>query len=140
MSNVLPVDISFKRGISAPFWHLFDKIGPLLLLAVVLLAVTAVRPTFLTSANLLTIGLQASVNALLAIGQTLVVVAGGIDLSVGTTMSLSMATIRFSLNLFGMEPFPQQIVVGVVLIGAVYLDTIRVAQEERRTKARAHHH
>jgi ribose transport system permease protein len=51
--------------------------------------------------------------------------------------ALVMATIRFALNLFGMEPFLQQIVVGVVLIGAVYLDTIRVAQEESRTKTRA---
>jgi len=51
-----------------------------------------------------------------------------------------MATIRFSLNLFGMEPFLQQIVVGFVLIGAVYLDTVRVTQEERRSKIRARQH
>lgn len=54
--------------------------------------------------------------------------------------ALVMATIRFALNLLGMEPFIQQIVVGVVLIGAVYLDTIRVAQEEKRTKAQARNH
>ena len=54
--------------------------------------------------------------------------------------ALVIATIRFVLNLFGIEPSLQQIVVGVVLIGAVYLDTIRVAQEASRTKARARHH
>lgn len=324
--------------IGMQFWRLFDRIGPLLLLIVILALVTAIHPSFLTRANLLTIGLQASVNGILAIGETFVIVAGGIDLSVGTMMSLSMvvmavatltvgipmpvaclialamgslgglvngfliaygripafivtlgmlgiaqgtalklsggysmygfpdwfdfigngdvlgvpfplvilaavalvalyifkerqvgryafamganeesvrragvnvprlkvkvyvfsgltvglaaivlasrinsahpgiglgfeldaiaasviggaslmggrgtvigaisgalvmATIRFSLNLFGMEPFLQQIVVGVVLIGAVYLDTIRVAQEERRSKVRARQH
>lgn len=50
--------------------------------------------------------------------------------------ALVMAIIRFALNLFGMEPFLQQIVVGVVLIGAVYLDMIRVAQEASQTKTR----
>jgi ribose transport system permease protein len=114
MSNVLPGDISFKRGISVPFWRLFDKIGPLLLLAVVLLAVTAVRPTFLTSANLLTIGLQASVNALLAIGQTLVIIAGGIDLSVGTMMSLSMVAMALSTTTLGV-PMPLGMVIAVAL-------------------------
>jgi len=54
--------------------------------------------------------------------------------------ALVMATIRFSLNLFGMEPFLQQIVVGFVLIGAVYLDTVRITQEERRSKIRARQH
>jgi len=114
MWNVLPVDISFKRGISAPFWRLFDKIGPLLLLAVVLLAVTAVRPTLLTGANLLTIGLQASVNALLAIGQTLVIIAGGIDLSVGTMMSLSMVAMALSTTVLGV-PMPLGMVIAVAL-------------------------
>lgn len=50
-----------------------------------------------------------------------------------------MATIRFSPNLIGMEPFVQQIIVGVVLISAVYLDTVRVAQEEIRSRLRARH-
>jgi Branched-chain amino acid transport system / permease component len=40
----------------------------------------------------MTIGLQAAVRALLAIGELLVIISGGIDLSVGTSMSLSMVT------------------------------------------------
>ena len=88
MSNLVS-SISNTGGIAVQFWRLFDKVGPLLLLVVVLLVVTAIHPAFLTSANLMTIGLQASVNALLAIGQTLVIISGGIDLSVGTMMSLS---------------------------------------------------
>lgn len=48
-----------------------------------------------------------------------------------------MASIRFALNLGGIEPFLQQVVVGVVLIGAVYLDQVRLRQEEYWSKIRA---
>ena len=39
--------------------------------------------------------------------------------------ALIMSEIRFSLNILGMSPFIQQIVVGAILIAAVYIDTIR---------------
>jgi ribose transport system permease protein len=39
--------------------------------------------------------------------------------------ALIMSEIRFGLNVLGMSPFIQQIVVGVILIVAVYLDTVR---------------
>ncbi|WP_434291016.1 ABC transporter permease [Celeribacter sp. SCSIO 80788] len=39
--------------------------------------------------------------------------------------ALIMSEIRFGLNILGMSPFIQQIVVGVVLIAAVYIDTMR---------------
>jgi ribose transport system permease protein len=48
-----------------------------------------------------------------------------------------MAAIRFALNLAGIEPFLQQVFVGIVLIGAVYLDQIRIRQEEYWSKVRA---
>jgi ribose transport system permease protein len=48
-----------------------------------------------------------------------------------------MASIRFALNLGGIEPFLQQVVVGIVLIGAVYLDQVRLRQEEYWSKVRA---
>jgi ribose transport system permease protein len=114
MSNLVSSNISNTGGFAVQFWRLFDKIGPLLLLVVVLLVVTAIHPTFLTSANLMTIGLQASVNALLAIGQTLVIISGGIDLSVGTMMSLSMVVMAVSTMSFGV-PMPLSMIVAIAL-------------------------
>src|SRR5690606_7647722 len=38
--------------------------------------------------------------------------------------ALIMATIRFGLNVLGMSPFVQQIVIGAILIAAVYLDIV----------------
>lgn len=44
---------------------------------------------FLTVDNVLTVALQSSIIAVIAIGQTLVLITGGIDLSVGATIGLS---------------------------------------------------
>jgi ribose transport system permease protein len=46
-------------------------------------------PTFLTRQNLLNVANQISVVAILAIGMTLVIITGGIDLSVGSVVALS---------------------------------------------------
>jgi ribose transport system permease protein len=45
--------------------------------------------TFLTVGNIENIALQASVNAVLAIGMTMVIVTAGIDLSVGSTLAVA---------------------------------------------------
>ncbi len=44
---------------------------------------------FLTRDNLITVGVQIAVVAILAIGETFVIVAGGIDLSVGSVLALA---------------------------------------------------
>jgi ribose transport system permease protein len=46
-------------------------------------------PKFLTWGNLINIANQSAINAILAIGMTLVIVAGGIDLSVGSLMAFA---------------------------------------------------
>lgn len=45
--------------------------------------------------------------------------------------ALIMSEIRFGLNVLGMSPFIQQIVVGVILIAAVWLDTLRTPANSR---------
>jgi len=73
-------------------WRLFNRFGPAIVLMAVVAGMSIAHPDFLTISNLMTIGLQAAVRALLAIGELLVIISGGIDLSVGTAMSLSMVT------------------------------------------------
>ena len=58
----------------------------LLLLAVV---IAIMQPAFLNAQNLLNVGVQAAVIAIMAFGMTFVVVAGGIDLSVGSIAALA---------------------------------------------------
>src|SRR5258708_13136365 len=83
---------------SAQIWKLFESLGPVILLFVVVAVIAIIKPSFILPANLLTVGLQGSVNAVLSIGMTLVIVSGGIDLSVGTMMSLSMVVMAICTN------------------------------------------
>ncbi len=52
-------------------------------------ALTVLTPTFFTSQNILNVGRQVSVTAILAAGQTFVILAAGIDLSVGSLVGLA---------------------------------------------------
>jgi ribose transport system permease protein len=63
--------------------------GPWLLLAVLMVAAAALSSAFLRPTNLLNILRQASPLAVVAIGQTLVILIGGIDVSVGAVVSLT---------------------------------------------------
>ena len=63
--------------------------GALVGLVVLCIALVIATPDFLTGQNLLNIGIQVSTVAVLAFGMTFVIVAGGIDLSVGAVAALS---------------------------------------------------
>ncbi|MCY0906370.1 ABC transporter permease [Arthrobacter sp. H14-L1] len=63
--------------------------GALVGLVVLCIALFIATPDFLTGRNLLNIGIQVSTVAVLAFGMTFVIVAGGIDLSVGSVAALS---------------------------------------------------
>jgi ribose transport system permease protein len=73
----------------------------LLLLGIVL---TVSSPVFLTRANLLNVGLAASVSALLAVGQTYVIILAEIDLSVGAALGFSSVISALTLRDHGLVP------------------------------------
>jgi erythritol transport system permease protein len=58
-------------------------------LIVIMALFTFLSPSFLTSSNIVTVLVQSSINGLLAIGMTFVIVSGGIDLSVGSIAGLA---------------------------------------------------
>jgi ribose transport system permease protein len=67
-------------------WREFNVVLAVFLLSTVL---TLSSDAFLTSANLFSVMRAFSLTAIMAIGQTMVILTGGIDLSVGSTMGLS---------------------------------------------------
>ena len=71
--------------------ELFKKLQPLIALAVMVIALTLLSDKFLTVPNLRNILLQISVNLCLSIGMTLIILTGGIDLSVGAMLGLAGA-------------------------------------------------
>ena len=68
-------------------WSL--RAGPALILVLLIVIVGLTTPVFLTSRNIGNVFSQTSVIAVVALGQLLVIVSRGIDLSVGATIALS---------------------------------------------------
>lgn len=76
-----------------------NKIGPFLGLIAVLLLFSALRPkTFATFDNFQLILLQTAVVGIAAIGATLIIVSGGIDLSIGSNIALCTVVVAKLLN------------------------------------------
>ena len=72
------------------FWaNLIQTAGILPVLIVIVIAFAFIAPNFLTENNLLNIVRQASINIVLATGMTVVILTGGIDLSVGSVLAVS---------------------------------------------------
>jgi ribose transport system permease protein len=83
----------------------------LVLLVVVL---TIMSADFLTVDNILNIGTQTAVIAILAYGQTFVIVAGGIDLSVGSTLGLTGVVLGW-LIASAVVPWPLAVVLALAV-------------------------
>ncbi|MCK2243775.1 MULTISPECIES: ABC transporter permease [unclassified Crossiella] len=100
----------------------FRELGILATLLVVVLGTALVNPRFLTGQSIQDLLLNASIIALLAVGQTAVVLTRNVDLSVGSVLGLSAfltaSTAAANPNL----PFPLILVLGLgigLVCGAV---------------------
>jgi ribose/xylose/arabinose/galactoside ABC-type transport system permease subunit len=65
------------------------RFGTLIGLLVLCAVLWALTPHFLTLSNLLNVAQQTSINAIVAVGMTFVILSGGIDLSVGSIVAIS---------------------------------------------------
>lgn len=70
------------------------SVGPLLILVLLVIGIALVTPAFLKPVNLGNILAQTSVIAIVAMGQQLVILTRGIDLSVGSNLALCLLTLR----------------------------------------------
>jgi ribose transport system permease protein len=94
--------------------------GALIILFLLVVAFTIVTPDFLTVNNLVNILRQYSVLMILAVGQTLVIVSRGIDLSVASTAALS-GSVMGVVYAYWAWPEPASLLVGLaagVAVGA----------------------
>ncbi len=78
--------------------------------------ITVITPRFLTVANITNVLTQVSVNAIIAVGMTFVILTGGIDLSVGSILAISGALAGYILKTTGS--------VTVALITAIVVGAI----------------
>jgi ribose transport system ATP-binding protein len=102
---------------------LADRRDEFLLAALILLAVagfTAARPDFFTLGNLLNIGQQSAIVAIVAFGMTSVIIARGIDISVGGTLAASGIVAGLALGSTGSSILAMLAAVATgVLFGAL---------------------
>lgn len=92
------------------------KYKSILGLVLMCLIISIISPRFLTISNLRNVFTQISVNAVIAIGMTFVILTGGIDLSVGSIVAISGASAAYLIKSTG------SIFIGItaaILIGAV---------------------
>lgn len=91
--------------------------GALVGLVILCLAMFIATPRFLTVPNLINVGIQVSTIAVMAFGLTFVIVAAGIDLSVGSVAALSAMTSSYWVTTANL-PDGLAIVIGL-LVGAL---------------------
>src|SRR5574342_369099 len=69
--------------------RLLRAYGSLLGLLLIGAVLSLLSDRFLTTSNLINVARQVSINAIVAAGMTIVIITGGIDLSVGSTIALA---------------------------------------------------
>ncbi|KGD79339.1 ribose ABC transporter permease [Tatumella morbirosei] len=102
-----------SRRLLSKTWLLEQK--SLIALLVLIAIVSGMSHNFFTLANLFNILQQTSVNAIMAVGMTLVILTSGIDLSVGSLLALTGAV---AASLVGMEVNALLAIAASLLLGA----------------------
>lgn len=92
--------------------------GPLIGLIAVMIALSIMSPYFLTWRNLSNVITQNADIGIMAVGAALVILIGGIDLSVGSTLALSLMTSAWLYRAAGL-PFELCVVLGLAVGAAV---------------------
>lgn len=107
-----------RKKLLSKEWLIEQK--SLIALLFLVVVVSFLNPNFFTVDNLLNIMRQTSVNAIIAVGMTLVILTAGIDLSVGSVLALCGA---FAATLVAME-VPVLVAVPTALLAGAALGAI----------------
>ncbi|MEW6906486.1 ABC transporter permease [Trueperella pyogenes] len=97
--------------------HFLAENGALVGLVTLCIALFIATPTFLTTKNLLNVGIQSATTAILAFGMTFVIVTAGIDLAVGSIAALGAmvcATMFTNVGLTGWLTLLIGLLIGLV--------------------------
>src|SRR5438445_11658934 len=120
---VTPEDLRPKpgqRAQSVASWALgqLSTLGPVIVLVIAGAFFTFESPRFLTGTNLSLIVQQVMVVGTLAIGQTLVILTAGIDLSDGAVMALGAVVMAKLAVISGLNPYLAILLVLAVFAGS----------------------
>ena len=108
-----------RTSLLTTFWK-WEASAILVALIILTVALSLAADNFLSSFNLTVVARQAAFVGLIALGQTLVLLVGGIDLSVGACAGLSAIIGTFVLTQWGVHPsliIPFTMGVGTIGVG-----------------------
>ena len=100
------------------FFQLFENLGVLVMIVIVVALVTWVTPAFLSPHNVTSLLVTAAIAAVPALGMTLALAMGALDLSIGSLQALAACTVAILLGTIGI---PLGIAATVLLGAAVGL-------------------
>ena len=93
-----------------------QRLLPFLTLVLLCIALTIATPHFLTAVNLASVARQTAVINIMALGMTLVIVSGGIDLSVGSVLAVA--------GLFGTMAIKDGISIPLAILIGIFAGTV----------------
>jgi ribose/xylose/arabinose/galactoside ABC-type transport system permease subunit len=102
--HVLIQDFLARIGRGVDLGGILGKFGILFAYILLIIVATILSPRFLSTGNLLNVIRQISIVGVLAIGQTLVILIAGIDLSVGAVLALIVVLVGDALQHYGVVP------------------------------------
>ena len=108
---------------TAKLKHKLIQFQSIIALLVMCIALSFLSDRFLTTENTWNVMRQISVNMIISVGMTLVILTGGIDLSVGSILALAGAVTAGMLK-FGAEFTDMNLYIGFTLMGALVGGTL----------------
>lgn len=100
-----------KKNISA----LISEYFIFVIFIALVIVLTCLKPSFITPGNLVNILKQASINGILAFGMMFVIVAGGFDMSVGSTVAFTGVLAA----MLGQGNYPLIVPLAVAMLGGL---------------------
>lgn len=94
--------------------NLFKKYGVIFILGALILIFAFLNPAFATLTNLINISKQVAIMAILSVGMTFVLLTGGIELSMGSVISLVVVCISMFVTVMHI-PIPLAILLGIAI-------------------------
>ena len=125
-----PANVTSKPNLIKKFWR-WEASGILVALAALVIVLSLATDNFLSPYNAVVVSRQAAFVGLVALGQTLVLLVGGIDLSVGAAAGLSAIIGSLMLTRAGVHPYlviPLTMLFGLALglLNGVFVAGLRL--------------
>ncbi|MGC8878098.1 MAG: ABC transporter permease [Anaerolineae bacterium] len=119
VSAQAPAVRSFELPFVVRFFQIFESLGVLMMLGLVILVASVIAPGFFTATNLTNLVITASITAVTGFGMTIAIAMGGFDLSVGSVQALTAIIAAFLLPLAGIPGAIIGTLVAGLMVGII---------------------